>query len=599
METINRSLIGITLFVMTLSSGAYGKGSNFLDTLQTYCERSNFNNTPTYSQTIEFCQKLANNSSMVTYSTIGKSPQGRDIPLLTVDKEGFNSIDSIRARGRTIILIQACIHAGEPDGKDAGLIFIRDIITKNLVNKELEKTSILFIPIINVDGHEDFGEHYRINQNGPKEVGARFTAQKINMNRDFIKADAPEMRAFLKLYNRVMPELFIDIHVTNGADFQYVTTYGMDGAGYLSEPLLSFSKQLFEKELCNNMKQEGYPLFQYFDYKEWGDTDKGIFPSLFAPQYSNGYASANNRLGLLVENHIYKPYKSRVESTYNILVNCTKIVSRHKDEIQNLIAKCEERWSNTKSAGNDLTLSYKANLSDSTTIPYLAWEKHTKKSALSGGTYTYYDHTKPVDTHVKIFPKSSPDKVITIPEYYIVPSHLAFIAELLDLHGIEYKINKTPASISANCYRFDSYKWSPTPYEGRNTLTTTYHETIEEVRIENGDYIIPTNQPKIKIIAHLLEPDAPSSLLYWGFLNAYIKAPTEFWISLNYMETKAPEMLESDPNLRKEFYDLLQKDTTFAKDPQAILSFFHKKVRQKAEPNSNRYPIFRYTKDRQ
>jgi murein tripeptide amidase MpaA len=284
------------------------------DKYLTHYEKSGFNKTPRYAQTIEYAKLLDEASPLINMVSIGISPQGREIPVLILDRDGLKSPEAIRAKGRVVILAEASIHAGEPDGKDAGLMLLRDIAIGGKNRELLENVSLLFIPIINVDGHEDFGTHYRINQNGPEEVGARFTAQKYNMNRDFIKADAPETRALLQLYSKWMPELFIDIHVTNGADFQYVSTYGLDHCGFLAPAMLEWSKNIFEKQLKAGMASEGYPIFPYFEFNSYTNPGAGVLPDNFPPQYSNGYASANNRIGLLVENHIYKPYKERVTS---------------------------------------------------------------------------------------------------------------------------------------------------------------------------------------------------------------------------------------------------------------------------------------------
>ena len=190
----------------------------------TDCEKSDFVKTPRFEETMAFFHKLADASSMVKVTSFGTSPEGRDLSLVIVDKDGLQSPDAIRRKGRVIVLVESCIHSGEPDGKDASMIFLRDMIVHKKDIDILNDVSFLFIPVFNVDGHENFSATNRINQNGPEELGTRNTAQQLNLNRDFLKADAPEMRAWLKLYNRWLPELFIDVHVTNGADFQYVMT---------------------------------------------------------------------------------------------------------------------------------------------------------------------------------------------------------------------------------------------------------------------------------------------------------------------------------------------------------------------------------------
>lgn len=261
-KLISRFLIAISATLSCTGSGVYegtGQDSATQEKFLTYYEQNNFDRTPRYAQTVEYCRLLAQNSRKVNFASAGTSPQGREIPLIILDKDGLTDPVKIRKNGRSVILAEAAIHAGEPDGKDAGLMLIRDIAIYNKYPGILDSVSLLFIPIINPDGHEDFGTHYRINQNGPQEVGSRFTAQRYNMNRDFIKADAPETRALLKLYNQWMPELFIDIHVTNGADFQYVSTYGLDQCGYLAPRCKIGAKTYTKKSSTKRWRSPAIP----------------------------------------------------------------------------------------------------------------------------------------------------------------------------------------------------------------------------------------------------------------------------------------------------------------------------------------------------
>lgn len=559
----------------------------------TYYEIHNFNKTPRYNQTVEFCKLIANNSTMVNYTSMGISPQKREIPLIILDKDGLTDPKEIRNRGRAIVLVQASIHAGEPDGKDAGLMLIRDIAIDSLYLDIIQNVSLLFIPIINTDGHEDFGTHYRINQNGPEEVGSRFTANRLNMNRDFIKADALETRAFLNLYHRWLPELFIDIHVTNGADFQYVTTYGLDHCGFLSDPMHKWSKEIYEKNLLSKMERSGYPIFPYLEYTSYQDSTSLLLPSNFAPQYSNGYASANNRLGLLVENHIYKPYKERVTAAYNIIINSMEIIGNNKESLFKSINETDNFVASHHFINDSLALSYKHNIDSITYVDFLAWKTKTEISELSGAQWSYSDREAPVTYSMPIVTSYIPQLKIKLPKAYIIPKENFETIELLKLHGIDFCYIPNDTILSVETYRFINPKWSQQPYEGRITLNTEYTQQIEKVRLSKGDIMVKTDQPKIKIVAHMLEPKSPTSLVYWGFFNSYVAPPTEFWIRLNYMEVKGRELLEKDPKLKEEFERKKMEDANFASNPKAILQYFMDIVRSNIEIDANRYPIFR------
>ena len=588
MKTRNLLIAGILFFAFFTACQQPLDKQDFI----TDCEKSGFTQTPRYAETLEYCRLLAANSSKIHFTTIGTSPQGREIPLLIVDKNGYTDAAKVRQSGRAVVLAEACIHAGEPDGKDAGLMFIRDIALFDELPGLLDSVTLLFIPILNVDGHEDFGEHYRINQNGPIEVGARATKQNYNMNRDFVKADAPETRALLKLYNEWMPEIFIDFHVTNGADFQYVSTYGLPNSEFLTANMLEWSNNVFEKELTRRMEQDGFPIFPYF-YPVRGFDKKEAIASDFAPQYSNGYASANNRIGLLVENHIYKPYKDRVAISYLYLKNALGIAAERSTELQREIAAADRFVSSPEFRMDSLTLSYRVDYDNPARVPFLGWKEITVTSDLSGGQWRYFDYDSPVTEEYALYNSFIPEKQVKLPEAYIIPQEQMETIALLDVHGISYSLLEKETEMEVESYRFTRAEWSDVPYEGRITLNAEYDVVRETLQYHTGDVIVSTSQPKVHLVAHMLEPKSPTSLLYWGFFNNFIQAPNEFWISLPYMEVKGREMLERDPALRAEFEARKTNDPAFAKDPNTILNFFMTKVRASVERGSNRYPVGR------
>ena len=559
----------------------------------TYYEKHNYNETPRYKETMEYTMMLAQESPKVNYMSIGVSPQGRDIPLLIVDKNGYTSPEKIRKAGRVIVLAEASIHSGEPDGKDAGLMFIRDIALFDKYPGILDNVSLLFIPIFNVDGHEDFGAHYRINQNGPIEVGARFTAQRYNLNRDFIKADAPEMEAFLNLYAKWLPELFIDFHVTNGADFQYVSTYGLDQCGFLTPNMLEWSQNIFEKQLLDRMAADNFPIFPYFTMRNVPDFGVGILPDNFPPQYSNGYASANNRLGLLVENHIYKSYKERVDISYLYMKHSMDILGENAKELAAEIKKADDFVASSEFRKEPQPLMFRHDMKNSTPTEYLAWKDTTVISNLSGGKWTYYDYNSPITLTYPLFTSYEATSFVDVPEAYIIPSEQLRTIELLNIHGLQYYRLKEDKEIEVESYHFKNTEWARNVNEGHITLSTDYDTKVEKIKYHKGDVIVPTSQPRIKVALHLLEPKSSTSLVFWGEYINFMRAPNEFYIRLNYMEVKGREMLAKDPELKKEFEHKKATDPAFAKDPNAILQFFMTKVRESVELGINRYPIGR------
>src|SRR6476661_6141466 len=300
---------------------------------QTVAEKTNYAKTSSYDATIAYCKKLAAAShGLIAYTSYGKSGEGRDLPLLVAASGGTLTSKWAKKSGKPIILIQAGIHAGEIDGKDAGLALFRDIaITKTRVDL-LQNAIILFEVIYNVDGHENSNPYMRINQNGPEEMGFRANATNLNLNRDYMKADAPETRAWLKLWNEWRPDLFIDCHVTDGADFQYNLTYEYAHFQEVSPSIKAWMDEHFDGVVVPKVEKEGNLLTHYVEFAG-REITSGIATFIATPRFATGYTPLRNRAGLLIETHVYKPYKSRVRGTYDTLRHTIEEAGRAKDTL--------------------------------------------------------------------------------------------------------------------------------------------------------------------------------------------------------------------------------------------------------------------------
>lgn len=562
--------------------------------LITLVEQTDFVQTPKAEQTMAYFQKLADYSPMVNLSTFGQSAQGRDLVAVVLDKDGLQDPEKIRKKGRAIILVESCIHSGEPDGKDATMIFIRDMLVEGKDIELLDNVSFLFIPIFNIDGHEDFRATNRINQNGPAELGTRNTAQQLNLNRDFLKADAPEMRAWLKLYNEWMPELFIDVHVTNGADFQYVTTYAIENHGtMMEEGLRQWTTDVFEKQLNEQMTEVGFPMFLYASFRNSNAPEQGIFINIYDPRYSEAYAAARNRIGLLLENHIYKPYKQRVMCTIEAIRASARIIGQNKAELFEVVERADKAVSSPEYRRKPMDLTYRAVNRDSVWIDYLAWERETVKSDLSGADWTRHNYDKPITVKAPLITSYDATSSVQLPEAYIFMPQWTDVIELFDLHDIKYTRLTEPKKIEVETYRYNGATFSTRQSEGRiPVVKTDYTTQTETLEYPAGSILIDMNQPSGRIAAWLLEPSAPGSLVYWGFFNQVLQPTNEFWIRLGYMEEKGRELLAKDPALKAEF-DERMKDPAFAGDSNAILNFFYERVRKAAHQNNEVHPAWR------
>lgn len=545
--------------------------------LLTYFELSDYKRTPRYDSTIIFCKELANKSKYIHFTKIGKSNEGRDIPLLIIASGKEFSPKKAHNSGKNIVLIQACIHAGEPDGKDAVFLLIRDFFEKEEYKKILDNNIILFIPILNVDGHERFSRYNRINQNGPIEMGWRTNSRNLNLNRDYIKAQSVEIQHFLRMFHKWKPHFFIDSHTTNGADYQYPITYAMEIYGNMDSSITNWQKNIFIPNLHNKMDSAGYPIFRYVGFRNWFDFESGLSAWVTPPSLSNGYSALINCPCLLVESHMLKDYKTRVLGTYEIIKHSLFILSKEKNNIQNLTKKIDY--------SKKLPVAYKAT-NDSTMVEFKGIEYQVTTSDLTGGKWFIYGKN-PKNYILPLFDNFVPSKVVEIPDYYTIPSSWAsFFEHYFNLHNISFnKINKDTV-IKAIFYKFSNVKLSCTSYESCQRVSSYTIDTISRtVTFKKGSLLVNTNQFNYKILAHLIEPEAPASLFTFGFFNSIFeqKEYAEAYV----MEPLARKMLENK-QIKERFEEFKQKN------PDAtsydILNWFYNNS-EYADQWLNVYPI--------
>lgn len=562
----------------------------------TYYEQSGGLRTPGYGETMEFCRRLADASPMITMGSFGTSAQGRDLVYLVADLDGLNDPALIHARGRSIVLIQACIHPGESEGKDAGLMLFRDILVsegssgKVSLLKFFDHLSVVFIPIFNADGHERFGPYNRINQNGPEEMGWRVTANNLNLNRDFLKADTPEMRAWLKLFNNWLPEFFIDTHTTDGADYQYALTYLIETFGNMDEGLTAWSNEHFIPRMESDMENAGFPVFPYVDFRNWHDPRSGLVSEVAPPMLSQGYTALRNRPGLLIETHMLKPYKVRVEATYACLFSSLGILSDESERLRKLELEADEYVSGPAFLKKPFTLQFQVIENDSIMVPFRGFEYTLEKSDISGGSWFRYTD-QPLVMQLPWFCKNQPVFSVQLPLAYVIPVEWQDVIRRVEAHGIKVTRLTRPQQFEVSTYRFRNAKWQVNPFEGRHPMThIEYEEITEQRRFPAGSAIVEVSQQAARIIAHLLEPKGDGSLVYWGCFDATFEQKE---YAENYvLEQMASGMLADDPSLKQEFEAKKASDTVFAKSPQQILYWFYAKSPY-FDQRRNIYPVGR------
>lgn len=557
----------------------------------THAEKTDYRETPRYAATIEYAKRLDQASPLIKFQSFGKSGEGRELPLLIATESGTFTPEAARRAGKAVILIQACIHAGEPDGKDAGLALLRDIAITRTRPGLLKNLVVLFIPIYNADGHERVSPYNRINQDGPAEMGWRTTSTYQNLNRDYMKADTPETRAWLSLWNRWKPDLFIDCHVTDGADYQYNITYQHEHHAGVAPSVLAWERRVIDQRVAPATEGAGNTISWYLEFIDNRDLTKGIRDFNGSPRFSTGYTPIRNRPGILIETHMLKPYRPRVIGTYDFLRFALEEVSGDPESLLAAVREADEKTladGRTYDPARRYPLDFE--LTDKATAYHLkALEYHTELSDVSGSPYVTFG-TKPVEMTVPMYNEFRVKSAVAPPLYYIVPIQWKDVIEVLKAHGLAFQTTKEPTTIDIETYRFVDVKWASGPFEGRLMPSFKVEVVHERRTFAAGSAIVPLAQESARVALNLLEPEAPDSLVHWGFFNATFEQKE---YAENYvLENLAREMLASDPRLREEFEKKLASDTNFASNPRARLEFFYRRSPY-WDKQMNLYPVGR------
>ncbi len=557
-------------------------------------EKSNFVTTPSYDETMSWLKKLADASPLLTIISIGKSPEGRDIFMIIGSTEKTVLASDLKKSTKPLLLVQAGIHSGEIDGKDAGMMLLRDIAFGNK-KQLLDKVNLLFIPILNVDGHERSSAFNRPNQRGPQNMGWRTNSQNLNLNRDFAKLDTKEIRAVIKVLNDYNPLIFMDIHVTDGADYQYDITFGgLDGQGYsksISNWLATTYKTDADKELAANGHIPGQLLFAVNDR----DFSKGNMLTMGEPRFSDANGDLRHMASILVENHSLKPFKQRVLGTYVLLESTLKLLATEGKSLKNCTesdrakreSKIPMRWK-IPQMKTVVTFEIESEVqikenpeSVPDSLNLLGIESRTVKSTVTNADYVEWTG-KPITQTIANFKGTEPIDFVTRPKGYFVPASCDEVIERLLIHGIQMEILKEPKEITVEMYHIQDVKFQDDagklqPFEGHIQVKGNPIPENRKQVFAVGSVYISTDQPLGDLAMLLLEPKSPDSFLSWGFFNQIFQR-TEY-IEAYVMEPTMKKMLEDSPKLQKEFDQKKATDAVFAMDSDAIYSWFYSKTK--------------------
>ncbi len=545
------------------------------DGWETWFELSGGLETPRYEETRDYCRRLADASPLITMTSFGTSPHGRDLMLLVADRDGLSTPDAVRARGGVVLLIQACIHAGESDGKDAGLMLLRDMAIRGERAELLDHVTIVFMPMFNVDGHERFGPLNRANQNGPAEMGWRVTSRNLNLNRDYLKADSVEMRAWLEVFGAWLPDFFIDAHVSDGADFQYTLMYDLPVRGNMGPGLTRWARDAYLPSLRSGLDADGWPLLEYGGFRRWHDPLSGINVWLSGPRYSHGYAAIRNRPGLLLETHMLKPYAERVAASHDLFVRTLQIMNRDHLALRRLTLEADERAASAAFRAQDYPLTFHRDPADSVMIDFLGYEYEMVESPVTGGRYPVFHRDRPRAMRIPMFGTFRPEATVRPPEAYLVPPQWTEVIDVLERHGAVVERLAEAVELETVHARFRDVDWNERPFEGRHRLT---YDVSPETRTDvwpAGTAVVDLAQPASGAVLHALAPEGPDALVRWGFFDAIFERKE--YIESYVFEPMLPGMLADDPELAAAWEQARTDDPTLADDHWRSLLWFYER----------------------
>ena len=574
-------LAAVFLFI-SCESETQGEKSSY----QTHYEASGGEETATYKQTIDYYMGLAREFPQINIQTIGKTDSGLPLHTVTFNPDGDFNYENIR-KEKSIILINNGIHPGESDGIDATMMLYRDLATGKL---EMPKNIVLVtIPIYNVGGSLNRNSTTRANQNGPLEYGFRGNARNYDLNRDFIKIDTENSRTFAQIFHMVKPDVFIDNHVSNGADYQYTLTHLFTQHNKLGGKMGEYLHGTLMPNLENSLAKKEWDITPYVNVFNV-PPEMGFSQFMDHPRYSTGYTTLWSTLGLMVETHMLKPYKQRVEGTYALMQSLIEVVEKEHDKIQTLRKETLEKNLEL----SEYYFNWQVDTTKTSTLNFKGFEAEQLTSEVTGLPRLKYNRDKPFIKETTYQDYFYPVDTVTVPAAYIVKKSWKRVIERLDANKIQYTAIKKDTTLLVEGYTIEDYDTRNAPYEGHylhsNTKVTKH---TKKVYFREGDLLIPTRQPGIRYLMETLEPQGADSFFNWNFFDTILQRKEGF--SPYVFEDVAIEMLQQDSLLLQEFETKKEAELNFANNWYAQLNWIFERSEHFEEAYMT-YPIYRVAK---
>ena len=576
-------MILIRIFILATSI-LISSVSCYAQNIITRFEQSKGTQTPTYFEIVDWWQKLDVQSGKVKMLAMGMTDAGYPLHLAIVANKGDYNFENIRKNNKRVILINNGIHPGEPDGIDASMLLARDIVSNKV--KLPDNIVLAIIPVYNIGGCLNRSDKYRVDQNGPKEFGFRGNSQNLDLNRDFIKSDSKDARAFAEIFHFTDPDVFLDNHVSNGADYQHVMTLICTQHNKLGGVLGEFMNKNFEPGLYANMKEKGYDLIPYVN--AFGDSPDNGWPEFFeGPRYSSGYAALWHSFSFVAETHMLKPYDQRVKATYELMKSFIDFTNKNSEQIKNL----RNQTKKSVQSAVEFPISWSLDRSQSSKRIYKGYTTDRKPSEVSGLPRLYYDRSKPYEKEIPFYNFYKPSVFIQKPKAYIIPQGWWTVIDLLKINKVQMIQLKKDSIIEVEAYRIDDYKTAARQYEMHHINSEVKTSvSVQKIKFSKGDYYIPMNQSANRFLIETLEPTAADSYFAWNFFDGILGQKEGY--SGYAFEDIAAHYLKNNPDLKNKLEQRRATDTTFAKNGRAQLNFVYENSPW-YEPNYLRYPVYR------
>ncbi|MDW3190901.1 MAG: M14 family zinc carboxypeptidase [Cytophagales bacterium] len=555
--------------------------------LKTRYELSEFTETATYEEAMAFYRALADEYEAVTISEHGLTDIGLPLHVVLINTGDEKTPADLQQSGKAVWLINNAIHPGEPDGVSASQMFARNLVeNKKKYRKALDKVAIAIIPFYNLGGVLNRNSTTRVNQNGPDEYGFRGNARHYDLNRDFIKSDTRNAQSFMEIFQLYDPDLFLDTHVSNGSDYQHVMTLVNSQKDKMGGALGKYIQEVFLPDSFEGMKERGFDAVPYVN--AWGQTpDKGWTQFIDWPRYSTGYAALFHTMGHMSETHMLKSFKSRVESTYALMETMLTFLDEKGEELIKLREATKRSISNQK----EFEISWTVDTSRHSMIEFSGYEPTYVASEISGLMRLKYDRTMPFTKEVPFKDHYVANKVITAPEFYLIPQQWRRVLKRLELNQIEMTRLQNDSTILVEAYMIEDYQTARNAYEGHYRHYGVKVAPKEmQLKFRKGDYLVPVNQWRNRYIVETLEPEAPDSFFAWNFFDAILQQKEHF--SSYVFEDHALQILKEHPEIKQSLEAAKQENPTLAESANAQLEFIYRRS-DHWEPEYLRYPIFR------